>query len=161
MAQQHKWHGFTLVEMVCCIVVLAMLAGFAVPRYSVVDQRTRMAAVQSLAGSLNKAAYRAHGLCTTSAATSGCSLAASSWVGSLDGQVYALNYGWPDAGNELNGRQIDALVDHHGFRAYLAGPPATRFVRDDAPSPEHCSVTYSSARSGPAHYQIAMETAGC
>ena len=154
-------NGFTLVEMVCCIVVLAMLAGFAVPHYSVVDQRARMAAVQALAGELNKTAYRVHGLCTTTAARSGCSPSASAWNGTIDGQSYTLNYGWPDAGRELNRRQIDALVDHHGFHAYLAGAPVTRFVRDDAPTPDRCSVTYTGASSGPAHYRVALDMSGC
>jgi hypothetical protein len=91
----------------------------------------------------------------------GCSLASSSWTGTINGKGYWLNYGWPDAGDELNARQIDALIDYSGFRAYLVGPPSTRFVRDDAPSPDNCSVTYNDAYYLPTHYQIVVTTTGC
>jgi prepilin-type N-terminal cleavage/methylation domain-containing protein len=153
--------GFTLVELVCCIVVIAVLAAFALPRFALFDQRARVAAVQALAGTLNATAYQVRALCMTTQAVSGCSLASSSWTGTINGKGYWLNYGWPDAGDELNARQIDALIDYSGFRAYLVGPPSTRFVRDDAPSPDNCSVTYNDAYYLPTHYQIVVTTTGC
>ena len=153
--------GFTLVELVCCIVVLAVLSAFAVPRLAAVDRQARAAAVQGLAGTLRSTAYQIRALCMATAAASGCSLASSSWTGTINGRSYWLNYGWPDAGDELNGRQIDALVDYSGFRAYLVGPPSTRFVRDDAASPNNCSVTYNDAYYLPEHYQVVVDTSGC
>lgn len=159
MRRSHN--GFTLVELVVCIVVLAVLSAFAVPRFAAMDRQARVAAVQGLAGTLNSAAYQVRALCMTTAATSGCSLGSSSWTGTINGKDYWLNYGWPDAGDEVGGRQIDALIDYRGFRAYLVGPPSTRFVRDDAPSPDRCSVTYFDAYYLPQHYQIATDTSGC
>jgi prepilin-type N-terminal cleavage/methylation domain-containing protein len=153
--------GFTLVELVCCIVVLAVLSAFAVPRFIAMDKAARIAAVQALAGTLNSTAYQIRSLCMTSAPTTGCSLTSSSWQGTINGKGYWLNYGWPDSGDELAGRQIDALVDVSGFRAYLVGPPSTRFVRDDAPTPDGCSVTYFDAYYLPQHYRIATDVSGC
>ncbi len=157
-----RWQsGFTIVELVCCIVVLAVLSAFAVPRLASLDRAARVSAVQALAGTLNSTAYQVRALCMTAAAASGCSLGSSSWQGTINGKGYWLNYGWPDAGDELNGRQIDALIDSSGFRAYLVGPPSTRFVRDDAPTPDNCSVTYYDAYYLPEHYQIQVVTSGC
>jgi MSHA pilin protein MshA len=153
--------GFTLVELVCCIVVLAVLSAFAVPRFVAMDRQARIAAVQALAGTLNATAYQVRALCMATASSSGCSLGSSSWTGTINGKDYWLNYGWPDAGDEVGGRQIDALIEYSGFRAYLVGPPSTRFVRDDAPSPNNCSVTYYDAYYLPQHYQIAIDISGC
>ena len=153
--------GFTLIEFICCVVVLAVLAAFAVPHFVALDREARVTAVKALAGTLNSTAYQVRALCMTSAAVSGCSLASNSWTGTINGRGYWLNYGWPDAGDELNGRQIDGLIDYSGFRAYLVGPPSTRFVRDDAPSPDNCSVTYNDAYYLPVHYQIVVATSGC
>ena len=153
--------GFTLVELVCCIVVLAVLSAFAVPRFIGLDQQARIAAVQALAGTLNSTAYQVRSLCMVTAAASGCSLASNSWQGTINGTAYWLNYGWPDAGDELDTRQIDALIDYSGFTAYLVGPPTTRFIRPEAPSPDHCSVSYSDAYYNPEHYVIVVDTSGC
>ncbi|MBS0394969.1 MAG: prepilin-type N-terminal cleavage/methylation domain-containing protein [Proteobacteria bacterium] len=153
--------GFTIVELVVVIVVLAVLSGFAVPRFMALDKQARIAAVQGLAGTLQSTAYQVRALCMASAATSGCDLGSSSWQGTINGKGYWLNYGWPDAGDELASRQIDALIDYSGFRAYLVGPPSTRFVRDDAPTPDRCSVTYFDAYYLPQHYQVAVDTSGC
>lgn len=153
--------GFTLVELVCCIVVLGVLAAFAVPRFVAMDQSARAAAVRALAGTLNATAYQVRALCMTTAPVSGCDLTSSSWQGTINGTSYWLNYGWPDSGDALGSSQIDALIDYSGFRAYLVGPPSTRFVRDDAPSPDNCSVTYNDAYYLPQHFQIAIDTSGC
>jgi len=153
--------GFTLVELICCIVVLAVLSAFAVPRFIAMDKSARIAAVHALAGALNSTAYQVRALCMTTASTSGCDLNSSSWQGAINGKSYWLNYGWPDSGDELGTTQIDALTDYSGFRAYLVGPPSTRFVRDDAPSPDNCAVTYNDAYYLPQHYQIAVDTSGC
>jgi MSHA pilin protein MshA len=158
---QHPQRGITLVELVCCIVVLGVLSAFAVPRFVSMDQQARVSAVQALAGTLNATDYQVRSLCQSTASTSGCSLDSSSWQGTIDGKSYWLNYGWPDSGDELGTRQIDALIDYTGFRAYLVGPPSTRFVRDDAPSPDNCSVTYYDAYYLPQHYKVVTDTSGC
>ena len=46
--------GFTLVELVVVIIVLGVLAAFAVPRFMGIDTQARIASVNSLAGTLLK-----------------------------------------------------------------------------------------------------------
>jgi MSHA pilin protein MshA len=52
--------GFTLVELVVVIIVLGILAAFAVPRFMGIDTQARIASVNSLAGTLRSTAAMAH-----------------------------------------------------------------------------------------------------
>ena len=53
-------HGFTLIELVVVIIVLGVLAAFAVPRFMGIDTQARIASVNSLAGTLRSTATMAH-----------------------------------------------------------------------------------------------------
>lgn len=153
-----RTRGFTLVELVVVVVVLGVLAAFAVPRFLSLEREARVAAVESLAGALRSTAYQVRALCMT---TPGCPTGSASWQGTLGGRQYWLNYGWPDAGDELNGRQVDALVEYAGFRASIVGNPSVRFVRDDAPDPLRCSVQYFDAWHTPPTMRVVTVTDGC
>ncbi len=156
-----KPDGFTLIELVVAITVLAVLAAVAIPRFVGLDSQARIAAVNALAGAMNSAAEMTYSLCLTSAATSGCSTANSSWTGSINGQPYWLNYGWPDAGDVLGGGQIDSQIDYSGFQPSLVSAAETLFVRPDAPMPAACSVAYYDGYWTPPKYHIVITTTGC
>ena len=47
--------GFTLIELVTVIVILGVLAAFAIPRFSGLETQARIAAVNGLAGSVKSA----------------------------------------------------------------------------------------------------------
>jgi len=54
--------GFTLIELVVVIVILGILAAFAVPKFMGLEDQARIASVNAMAGSLRSAATMAHGV---------------------------------------------------------------------------------------------------
>jgi MSHA pilin protein MshA len=153
--------GFTLVELIVTITVLAVLAAFLLPRVASLDSSARIASVNALAGALNAAATQTYALCMTSAATSGCNNTSSAWQGTINGQYYWLNYGWPDAGDALNDGQIDAQLSYDGFTAVLVSSAETQFQLKGAPTPANCSVSYFDGYYTPPKYHLVVSTAGC
>lgn len=54
--------GLTLIELVVAIVILGMLAAFAIPRFAKMDRSARAATVRALEGSLRSSSTTAHGM---------------------------------------------------------------------------------------------------
>lgn len=54
--------GFTLIELVVVITILAILAAFALPKFIALDSSARIAALNALAGSVRSAAAHARGM---------------------------------------------------------------------------------------------------
>jgi MSHA pilin protein MshA len=126
-AQDMRTGGFTVIELVVTITIVGILAALAIPRFISMDTKARIASVNSLAGALQSAAELSYATCMTSAATSGCNTTVSAWQGTINGQPYWLNYGWPDAGDALNAGQIDSQVDYTGFSVSLVSNAETLF----------------------------------
>jgi MSHA pilin protein MshA len=61
-------HGFTLIELVVVIVILGILAAFAVPKFMGLEGQARVAAVKSIGGSMESADSMAHGIWEATAA---------------------------------------------------------------------------------------------
>jgi len=61
--------GFTLIELVVVIVILGILAAFAVPRFMGLETQARVASIKSMAGTLRSAAAMAHGVCMAQGCT--------------------------------------------------------------------------------------------
>src|SRR5688572_32583929 len=82
--------GFTLIELVVVITILGILAAFAVPRFASLEGQARVAATQSLAGSLRSGASLAHALWLAQGDPNAASV-------TMEGQVIAIVNGYPDA----------------------------------------------------------------
>lgn len=137
--------GFTLIELVVVITILAILAAFAFPRFTALEVEARSAVVNGLAGSLRSASSLAHSLALATGAAAGGSV-------TMHGETIDLVEYYPDLAT------IDNTVwDLSGF-SYA---PATGvFTKDDASTPANCSVDYDVAPANGAP-TITVDTSGC
>lgn len=129
--------GFTLIELVVVIVILGILAAFAIPRFVNISTQARESAMRGLAGSLRSATALAHGLALAQGRT-----AASGQTIDMEGQAIDLAYGYPTATATGIGRTVANL---DGFTMAVSGSSMT-FTPTNAPAtPANCQVTYTQA----------------
>ncbi|MEK8046217.1 type II secretion system protein [Ideonella margarita] len=149
--------GFTLIELVMVVVILAVLASVALPRFLDIGTSARVAVVNALAGTLRSSAETLRMACAVRSTQ--CDVNARMGSITMDGKTYGLNYGWVGAGTGINTGLIDEAVIHSGFSVSIANPYTT-FMLDGAPTPATCSVRYGNAWATGA-ISITINTAGC
>lgn len=135
--------GFTLIELVVTITILAVLAAFAVPRFAAIQVEARIATVNGLAGSLRSAATLAHSLSR---------VRGNPGTVTMEGNNINMVNNYPDLATI-----DDTLVDFTGF-SYAPGTGL--FTNDGAPTPANCSVDYNEAPAGGAP-TIVVDVFGC
>lgn len=153
-------YGFTLLELVLVIVLLACLAVVALSRFVDLKQDANVAAVKSLAGALAQAATQVRMTCAAKSPQGQCDPSSSFQHVALNGHWYWLNYGYPDAGDDVDNDEIDSALLHNGFSVVLTNNLTSTFTKDGAPTPAGCSVQYlqASSTAGPT---ITTTTTGC
>lgn len=123
--------GFTLVELVVALTILGILAAFAVPRFTSLEQQARTASRDALAGSVRSTAALAHALWLANGGQDA--------EVTLDGQPIAIANGYPTGA---------------GIAGVVAGYPDFRFVHAAAgtrlahAAVDSCAVVYSEAAAG-------------
>jgi MSHA pilin protein MshA len=136
--------GFTIIELVVVVTIIAILAAFAFPRFAMVETEARKALVTSLGGSVHSAATQAHLAWT---------LRGKPATIDMEGQTITITNGYP-----AEASIDDTMMDYSGFQFQNAA--VARFRRQDAPQPNTCMVTYAEAVAGfrPA---VTAYTSGC
>jgi MSHA pilin protein MshA len=125
--------GFTLIELVVVIVILGILAAFAVPRFMGLERQARISSLQALNGSVRSAAALAHSVWLVDG-TSPATI-------SVEGTSVAMTNGYPDAA-----ALVSTLQDTTGFTPTVAAGVLT-FTRVGAPTAANCSFTYAPPAS--------------
>lgn len=121
--------GFTLIELVVVIVILGILAAFAVPRFMGLEGEARAAAVKNMGGTLLSAAAMARGKCQAQ----GCTTSVQ-----IDGVNVAMVGGYP---SRTGIRQT--LQSTEGFTVSNQGADAVRFAKTGGGA--NCWVQYNQA----------------
>jgi MSHA pilin protein MshA len=146
--------GFTLIELVVVIVILGILAAFAIPRFVNISTQARASAVQGLAGSLRSSAALAHGLALAQGRT-----AASGQTISMEGEDVDLAYGYPTATATGIGRTVANL---DGFQTTFPSATTMEFTPTNQPAnTATCRVLYTAATAGNLSATVQLFNSDC
>jgi MSHA pilin protein MshA len=143
-------NGFTLIELVVVVTILAILAAFAVPRFVSLEGQARLASTQALAGSVRSGAALAHAMWVSQSDPASTSVI-------MDGQPITMAFGYPDASAIEN-----TLIEYTGFTLATAGTSAVFTKESPAGQPiPNCFVTYTPPVAANQAPQVVATTGGC
>lgn len=138
---RERVRGFTLIELVVTISIIAILAAVALPRYIALQTQARTAKMQAIYGGVRSAAALAHAQALASNATAAPTI-------SMEGAVVDQVNGYPTANATgiIRALQLDATNDQVAISAGGAAAGSTITIDiNGAATPANCQVSYTSA----------------
>ncbi|MDY6943105.1 MAG: prepilin-type N-terminal cleavage/methylation domain-containing protein [Pseudomonadota bacterium] len=153
MKTRHQQAGFTLIELVFVIVILGILAAFAVPRFVDLTGQARTASANALEGSLRSASALTHAVALATGQTG-----ATGTVTADGGTTIDMVHGYP-AGTATG--IVAALQDLNGYTATANAttPPSVTIAVDGAPGA--CTITYEEPSAANDTPDITPALGGC
>lgn len=154
--------GLTLVELVTMLLVVAVLAAVALPRYADVQLKAREAKVKAAAGAIQAVAALARS--NAEARRIDCDDAREAHI-DIDGQRLALMHCYPRAvASFAEGILAAARLEPDGWvvaERRDGGSAAVVIEAADALTPAACAVSYTLPRRGSDGAVVALQTGGC
>jgi len=137
-----KQKGFTLIELIIVMVILGILAAFAIPRFFDFGSSARKASINSLLGSVNSASSIGH-----AAALANNQTATTATTITMDNTAVTFINGYPDGSATGIGAAVNAptttsttpAAGQYTFAAGNATTPATWTIQ------ANCLVSYTQA----------------
>jgi MSHA pilin protein MshA len=162
-----KNDGFTLVELVLTIVILASLAATALPKLINLGASARIATLNSFAGAIESAAYigRTSCLANSQCITKITAICPTDNSLVINGKTIYFYGGFPSGWGRCtvddNNGFIGDLLSYSGFTAlpHVGGTAEAVFTLNGSPTPSNCKVTYKLFAS--ASPLITTTTTGC